>query len=107
VNNLPESERRAPLADAPPFDPLSAPVFHEVGFFAEGFWRRSGTRVTDNPSGRFAARGRLALDLLADAPWHDYYGPGSPASSSVSTMSMASSIGMARTISPLSCGSIW
>jgi hypothetical protein len=34
--------------------------------------------VSDNPSGRFGARGRLAHDLLDDAPWHDYYGPGSP-----------------------------
>jgi aminoglycoside N3'-acetyltransferase len=28
--------------------------------------------------GRFGARGRLAEWLLKDAPWHDYYGPGSP-----------------------------
>lgn len=78
VNRLPEPERLPLLADAPPFDPATAPVFHEVGYFAELFRRRAGTLVTDNPSGRFGARGRLAQDLLADAPWHDYYGPGSP-----------------------------
>ncbi len=78
VNRLPEPERLPLLAEARPFDPLTAPVFHEVGYFAEVFRRRPGTIVTDNPSGRFGARGRLAQDLLADTPWHDYYGPGSP-----------------------------
>jgi aminoglycoside N3'-acetyltransferase len=78
VNRLPEAERLKLLTDAPPFDPYTAPVFHEVGYFAEVFRQRPGTLVTDNPSGRFGARGHLARDLLADAPSHDYYGPGSP-----------------------------
>jgi aminoglycoside N3'-acetyltransferase len=78
VNRLPEPERPGLLAGAPPFDAVTAPVFHEVGYFAEIFRRRERTLVTDNPSGRFGARGRRAQDLLADAPWHDYYGPGSP-----------------------------
>jgi aminoglycoside N3'-acetyltransferase len=78
VNRLPEAERLPLLAGAPPFDSATTPVFHEVGFFAELFRRRSGTLVTGNPSGRFGARGRRAQELLADAPWHDYYGPGSP-----------------------------
>jgi aminoglycoside N3'-acetyltransferase len=78
VNRLPEPERLTALAEAAPFDPATAPVFHEVGYFAEIFRRRARTLVTDNPSGRFGARGRLAQDLLADAPWHDYSGPGSP-----------------------------
>jgi hypothetical protein len=78
VNERPEEERAALLAEAPPFDAVNAPVFHEVGFLAEAFRRRPGTLVTDNPSGRFGARGRRVQDLLADAPWHDYYGPGSP-----------------------------
>jgi aminoglycoside N3'-acetyltransferase len=78
VNRLPETERSPLLADAPPFDPATSPVFHEVGYFAEIFRRRPGTLVSDNPSGRFGARGRLAQELLADAPWNDYYGPGSP-----------------------------
>ncbi|MDJ0513615.1 MAG: AAC(3) family N-acetyltransferase [Methyloceanibacter sp.] len=78
VNKRPEAERAALLADAPVFDPLQAPVFCEVGYFAEVLRTATGTRVTDNPSGRFGARGRLAEALLHDAPWHDYYGPGSP-----------------------------
>lgn len=78
VNKRPEAERAALLATAPMFDPLEAPAFSEVGFFAEVFRKAPGTRVTDNPSGRFGARGRLAETLLRDAPWHDYYGPGSP-----------------------------
>lgn len=78
VNRKPEAERMALLAEAPPFDPDTAPVLHEVGYLAEAFRRAPGTRVTDNPSGRFGARGRQAEALLADAPWDDYYGPGSP-----------------------------
>jgi aminoglycoside N3'-acetyltransferase len=78
VNRLPEPERLPLLADAPPFHPDAAPVFHEVGYFAEIFRRCPGTLVTDNPSGRFGARGRLAQALLAGAPWNNYYGPGSP-----------------------------
>lgn len=78
ANRLPENERETLLAAAPPFDPLEAPAFHEVGYLAEIFRRRPGTLVTGNPSGRFGARGRLANHLIADAPWDDYYGAGSP-----------------------------
>ncbi|MGD9377171.1 MAG: AAC(3) family N-acetyltransferase [Methyloceanibacter sp.] len=78
VNRRPESARETLLADASVFDPLSAPVFSEVGYFAEVFRRAPGTLVSDNPSGRIGAQGRLAEKLLRDAPWHDYYGPGSP-----------------------------
>ncbi|MEM7192685.1 MAG: AAC(3) family N-acetyltransferase, partial [Pseudomonadota bacterium] len=78
VNKRPEAERPALLAGTPVFDPLAAPVFNEVGYFAEVFRKAAGTVVTSNPSGRFGARGHLAEALLADAPWHDYYGPGSP-----------------------------
>jgi aminoglycoside N3'-acetyltransferase len=53
-------------------------VLPEVGWLAEAFRRRPGTLVSSNPSGRFGARGARAQALLADQPWHDYYGPGSP-----------------------------
>jgi aminoglycoside N3'-acetyltransferase len=78
VNERPEAERDALLADAPVFDAVTAQVFHEVGYLAEAFRKSAGTLVTDNPSGRFGARGHFARHLLQDAPWHDYYGPGSP-----------------------------
>ena len=78
VNERPESERATLLADAPPFDTQTAPAFHEVGYLAEVFRRAPGTHVTDNPSGRFGARGKRAEALLANAPWNDYYGPNSP-----------------------------
>jgi aminoglycoside N3'-acetyltransferase len=78
VNDHPEHERAALLADAEPFDMAQTPADPEVGYLAEAFRRREGTRVTDNPEGRFGARGALARDLLSDAPWHDYFGPGSP-----------------------------
>lgn len=78
VNERPPSERAALLAGAPPFDYLKAPVLPEVGWLAEAFRRRPGTLVSANPSGRFGACGARAAELLADQPWHDYYGPGSP-----------------------------
>lgn len=78
VNLRPEEERAALLAGTPAFDYRSAPALGEVGWLGEAFRRRAGTIVSDNPSGRFGARGARAGALLADAPWHDYYGPGSP-----------------------------
>lgn len=78
VNARPEDERGALLADAPPFDPQTTPADPDVGHLAEAFRQAPGTIVTDNPEGRFGARGALAATLLRDAPWDDYYGPGSP-----------------------------
>jgi aminoglycoside N3'-acetyltransferase len=78
VNERPIEARAALLEGSPPFDYRNAPVLPEVGWLAEAFRRRSGTIVSDNPSGRFGARGARAGVLMADRPWHDYYGPGSP-----------------------------
>jgi aminoglycoside N3'-acetyltransferase len=78
VNERPEEERAALLANEAPYDPLAARSLPEVGYLAEAFRTRPGTIVNDNPSGRFAARGRRAAEILRDVPWDDYYGPGSP-----------------------------
>jgi aminoglycoside N3'-acetyltransferase len=78
VCDHPPEARAALLAGSPPFDYRNAPVLPEVGWLAEAFRRRPGTLVSGNPSGRFGARGRRAAALMADQPWHDYYGPGSP-----------------------------
>ncbi|HTU11641.1 MAG TPA: AAC(3) family N-acetyltransferase [Allosphingosinicella sp.] len=78
VNEHPPERRAALLAGAEPFDHYNAPVLPEVGWLAEAFRRRPGTLLSSNPSGRFGARGARAAALLADQPWHDYYGPGSP-----------------------------
>lgn len=78
VNEHPHEARAALLAGTPPFDHANAPVLPEVGWLAEAFRRRPGTLVSANPSGRFGARGARAAALLADQPWDDYYGPGSP-----------------------------
>lgn len=78
VDQHPESERERLLADAPPFDALRTPAQPDVGYLAEAFRQRPGTLVTNHPEGRFGARGRQAEALLADPPWNDYYGPGSP-----------------------------
>ncbi|MDQ3262776.1 MAG: AAC(3) family N-acetyltransferase [Myxococcota bacterium] len=78
INLKPVEQRAALLAGTPCFDFLNAPVLPEVGYLAEAFRRRPGTLVSQNPSGRFGARGRKAEALLRDQPWNDYYGPGSP-----------------------------
>ena len=78
VNSKPVAERARLLAGTPPFDLRNAAVLPEVGWFAEVFRRTPGTLLSDSPSGRFAARGRRAAELLRDQPWNDYYGPGSP-----------------------------
>jgi aminoglycoside N3'-acetyltransferase len=77
VNAHPEGEREALLADAEPFDNATTPVLPEVGVLAEVLRTMPGTVVNNHPEGRFAARGRLAHELLDDLPWDDYYGPGS------------------------------
>ncbi|MGQ0558569.1 MAG: aminoglycoside N(3)-acetyltransferase [Sphingosinicella sp.] len=74
----PAEERPGLLAGAVPFDSRTAPAMREIGWLAEAFRRRQGTRLSANPSGRFGARGRHARAVLAGQPWHDYYGPGSP-----------------------------
>jgi len=78
VYDHPPEARAALLEGSPPFDHRAAPVLPEVGWLAEVFRRTPGTFVSDNPSGRFGARGAKAEALLAGQPWHDYYGPGSP-----------------------------
>jgi aminoglycoside N3'-acetyltransferase len=78
VNQHPHAERARLLAAAPAFDFRAAPALEEVGHAAEAFRLRPGTLLSDNPSGRFAARGPRAAELLREQPWNDYYGPGSP-----------------------------
>lgn len=78
VNRRAESEREALLAEAEPFDPAATPAEEDVGALAEVFRTTPGTRVSNHPEGRFAARGAGAEALLRDVPWNDYYGPGSP-----------------------------
>lgn len=78
VNDRPEHERAQLLAGADPFDALTTPADPDNGVVAEVFRTAPGTLVSDHPEGRFAARGALAAELVADVPWDDYYGPGSP-----------------------------
>ena len=78
VNQHPAEARAALFAGTEPLDPANAPAMIEVGWLAEAFRTRPGTLLSANPSGRFAARGGRAKELLAGQTWHDYYGPGSP-----------------------------
>jgi aminoglycoside N3'-acetyltransferase len=74
----PEEERADLLAGSEPFDHLLTPANPDVGVLAEVVRTAPGTVVNDHPEARFAVRGPLADELLRDAPFHDYYGPGSP-----------------------------
>lgn len=78
VGDHPEADRPALLADSTPFDATTTPADPDNGVFAEVFRTTAGTLVSDHPEGRFAARGAGAAALLADVPWDDYYGAGSP-----------------------------
>lgn len=78
VNEHPPEARAALLTGSRALDHRNAPAMGEVGWLGEAFRRRPGTLLSANPSGRFGARGARAAELLADQPWNDYYGPGSP-----------------------------
>src|SRR5829696_2241430 len=78
VHEHPESERAALLSGSPAFDALTTPADPDVGVLAEVFRTAPGTVVSDHPEGRFGARGQFAQVLMADVPWDDYYGAGSP-----------------------------
>jgi len=66
------------VEEAVPFDALRTPSDPEIGAFAEVFRRQPGTKVSNHPEGRLAARGHAAEVLLDGQPWNDYHGPGSP-----------------------------
>ena len=78
INRRPVADRAALLAGTEPFEAALAAADPHVGWLSEAFRRRPGTLCSANPSGRFGARGARAEALLADQPWNDYYGPGSP-----------------------------
>jgi aminoglycoside N3'-acetyltransferase len=78
VNQRPEDERVKLLEGTPVFDPLTTRAEVDNGVLAEVFRTTAGTVVSDHPEGRFGARGKLAHELMADVPWDDYYGTGSP-----------------------------
>lgn len=78
VNEHPVEARAALLAGSAPFVQAAAPAMTDVGWLAEALRQRPGTILSANPSGRFGARGARAAGLIADQPWNDYYGPGSP-----------------------------
>lgn len=78
VDRRPEDERAALLAAAPPFDARTTPADPEVGTLAEVLRQRDGVRLSDHPDGRFAALGGDAERFVANVPWDDYFGAGSP-----------------------------
>ena len=68
VNRQPVEQRADLLRETEGLDFRSALAMPDVGWLAEAFRTRQGTIVSDNPSGRFDARGAAAKALLADPP---------------------------------------
>ncbi|MGK5550026.1 aminoglycoside 3-N-acetyltransferase [Actinomadura kijaniata] len=62
----------------PAYDPDLSEADHNNGRLPEALRRRPGAIRSRHPDASFAALGAAAADLMADHPWDDPHGPGSP-----------------------------
>lgn len=74
----PTSWRTPILEECPAFDPATAPCDVSFGRFVEAVRGRPGAVRSNHPDASFAAIGRLAHELIDDAPLDDPHGPHSP-----------------------------
>ncbi|GAB2935846.1 aminoglycoside 3-N-acetyltransferase [Streptomyces mayteni] len=70
--------RDALRAEHPAYDPESSESDHANGRLPEALRRWPGAVRGRHPDVSFAALGALAAELVADHPWDDPHGPGSP-----------------------------
>ncbi|WP_197320884.1 aminoglycoside 3-N-acetyltransferase [Saccharomonospora sp. NB11] len=73
----PEWQERV-RAEHPAFDPQLSEADHDNGRLPEALRRWPGAVRSRHPDVSFAALGRRAEELMADHPWDDPHGPGSP-----------------------------
>ncbi|MGY0488971.1 aminoglycoside 3-N-acetyltransferase [Streptomyces sp. WG-D5] len=74
----PQDWQDAVRADHPAYDPVLSEADHDNGRLPEVLRRRPGAVRSRHPDVSFAALGAAAEELMADHPWDDPHGPGSP-----------------------------
>ncbi|MFI6638062.1 aminoglycoside 3-N-acetyltransferase [Streptomyces sp. NPDC050504] len=74
----PEAWQAALRAEHPAYDPLLSEADHNNGRLPEALRRMPGAVRSRHPDASFAALGAEAAELMADHPWDDPHGPGSP-----------------------------
>lgn len=74
----PQPWQDALRAEHPAYDPLLSEADHSYGRLPEALRRRPGAVRSRHPDAGFAAVGAGAKALMADHPWDDPHGPGSP-----------------------------
>ncbi|NLU68314.1 aminoglycoside 3-N-acetyltransferase [Streptomyces sp. HNM0574] len=74
----PRAWQEALRAEHPAYDPDLSEADHHNGRLPEALRRRPGAVRSRHPDVSFAALGAAAHALMADHPWDDPHGPGSP-----------------------------
>ncbi|WP_419993032.1 aminoglycoside 3-N-acetyltransferase [Streptomyces boninensis] len=74
----PQAWQDAVRAGHPAYDPAVSESDHHNGRLPEALRRWPGAVRSRHPDVSFAALGEAAGDLMADHPWDDPHGPGSP-----------------------------
>nr|WP_206313370.1 aminoglycoside 3-N-acetyltransferase [Streptomyces coryli] len=74
----PQEWQDAIRAEHPAYDPAVSESDHNNGRLPEALRRWPGAVRSRHPDVSFAALGAAAVDLMADHPWDDPHGPGSP-----------------------------
>ncbi|WP_432104975.1 aminoglycoside 3-N-acetyltransferase [Streptomyces sp. bgisy091] len=74
----PQSWQDAVRAEHPAYDPVSSEADHDHGRLPEALRRWPGAVRSRHPDVSLAALGPAATELMADHPWDDPHGPGSP-----------------------------
>ncbi|GHH45042.1 aminoglycoside 3-N-acetyltransferase [Streptomyces candidus] len=74
----PQAWQDALRAEHPAYDPALSEADHHNGRLPEALRRRPGAVRSRHPDVGFAALGAAADALMADHPWNDPHGPGSP-----------------------------
>ncbi|MEU2558171.1 aminoglycoside 3-N-acetyltransferase [Streptomyces longispororuber] len=74
----PQEWQDALRAEHPAYDPVLSEADHNNGRLPEALRRWPGAVRSRHPDASFAALGAAADELMADHPWDDPHGPGSP-----------------------------
>ncbi|GAA1570379.1 aminoglycoside 3-N-acetyltransferase [Actinomadura kijaniata] len=74
----PQAWQDALREEHPAYDPDLSEADHDNGRLPEALRRRPGAVRSRHPDAGFAALGAAAAELMADHPWDDPHGPGSP-----------------------------